>query len=40
MPNKQRKIIKAWIDIHYQELNKLWNLLVEGKEGFMIDPLK
>ena len=40
MPVKQRKIIEAWIAIHNEELNKLWSLLVEGKEGFTINPLK
>ena len=40
IPNAQRKIVQAWIEIHYKELNNLWNLLVEGKEGFKIDPLK
>lgn len=40
IPTKQRKIIEAWIEIHNGELNNLWNLLVNGKEGFSIDPLK
>lgn len=40
MPNSQRKIIEAWIEIRKKELNDLWDLLVEGKEGFKIDPLK
>ena len=40
MTNSQRKIVQAWIEIHYEELNNLWNLLVEGKEGFKIAPLK
>ena len=34
------RILQAWIEIHYDELNKLWDLLVEGEEGFKIDPLK
>lgn len=40
IPNSQRKIVQAWIEIHYKELKDLWDLLVEGKEGFKIDPLK
>ena len=40
MPNKQSKIIQAWMEIHKEELIKLWNLLVDGKEGFKIRPLK
>ena len=40
MPSKQRKIIEAWMEIHKEELIKLWGLLVEGKEGFSISPLK
>ena len=40
LPNRQIKIVQAWIEIHYKELNDLWNLLVKGKEGFKIDPLK
>ena len=40
MPSSQKKLIQAWIEIHKEELKKLWNLLVEGKEGFKISPLK
>ena len=40
LPNSQKRIVRAWIEIHYEELNNLWNLLVEGKEGFKINPLK
>lgn len=36
----QQKIIQAWIEIHNKELNDLWNLLLQGKEGFKIKPLK
>lgn len=39
-PNNKRKIVQAWIEIHNEELIKLWNLLVEGKKGFKIEPLK
>lgn len=40
IPNSQKKIVQAWIEIHNEELNNLWNLLVEGKKGFKITPLK
>ena len=40
IPNSQKKIVQAWIEIHNSELNNLWDLLVEGKKGFKITPLK
>lgn len=40
IPNSQKKIVQAWIEIHNRELNNLWDLLVEGKKGFKITPLK
>lgn len=40
IPNSQKKIVQAWIEIHNKELNNLWDLLVEGKKGFKITPLK
>ena len=40
IPKSQQKIIQAWIEIHNKELNDLWNLLLQGKEGFKIKPLK
>ena len=40
IPKSQQKIIQAWIEIHNKELNDLWNLLLQGKEGFKIEPLK
>lgn len=40
IPNSQKKIVQAWIEIHNEELNNLWDLLVEGKKGFKITPLK
>ena len=40
IPNSQKKIVQAWIEIHNSELNNLWDLLVEGKKGFKITPIK
>jgi hypothetical protein len=40
MPTKQTRLIQAWIEIHREELNADWQLAIEGKEIFKIDPLK
>lgn len=40
IPNKQRKLVEAWIEIHKEELYKLWYLVQDGKETFKIEPLK
>lgn len=40
IPNKQKKLVEAWIEIHKDELYKLWNLIQDGKETFKIEPLK
>ena len=41
MPLKQKKMIQAWILIHNEELQSLWNLMNNKKEGwFKIEPLK
>lgn len=41
MPTKQQKMIEAWIVIHKEELNSLWNLINNKKEGwFRIEPLR
>ena len=42
MPNKQQKMIQAWILIHQEELKALWKI-VESKMGdgwFKVEPLK
>lgn len=41
MPNKQQRMIQAWILIHQDELKALWKL-TKSKEGewFKIEPLK
>ena len=40
-PNKQEKMIQAWIAIHQDELKALWKL-VQNKSGewFKVEPLK
>jgi len=40
MPNKQRRLMEAWIEIHKEELIADWGLAVSGQEIFKIDPLK
>lgn len=39
IPNKQRKLVEAWILLHEEELQANWTILAEGKEFFKIDPL-
>ncbi len=40
LPIKQKRITQAWIEIHKEELNNLWNIVVQGKGSFRIEPLK
>ncbi len=40
MPNKQTKMIQAWIEIHKDELFADWKLCQNGEKPFKIDPLK
>lgn len=40
LPNKQQKLVEAWIFIHHEELQSLWDLMQEQGEYFKIDPLK
>ena len=40
VPNKQQKLVEAWIFIHQEELQSLWNLMQEQGEYFKIEPLK
>lgn len=40
LPNKQRKLVEAWIELHKDELLADWKLAINGEEMFKIDPLK
>lgn len=40
LPNKQKKLVEAWIFIHKDELQSLWKFMQEEGEFFKIDPLK
>ena len=39
-PNKQTRIIQAWIEIHKDDLLIDWKLAVDGKEPLKIEPLR
>lgn len=40
LPNKQRVMVEAWINIHKEELEALWKALNEDNQYFKIEPLK
>ena len=40
LPNKQLKMVQAWIEIHKEELMVDWELAVNGEEPFRIAPLQ
>ncbi|MBQ9279981.1 MAG: DUF4160 domain-containing protein [Clostridia bacterium] len=40
LPNKQHKLVIAWMEIHKDELNALWSVSQKDGEFFKIDPLK
>ena len=39
MPNKQVKLIQAWIILHKDDLNANWELAKNGEPPFKIKPL-
>jgi hypothetical protein len=39
-PNKQTKIVQAWIEIHREDLMIDWRLAIDGKEPLKIEPLR
>jgi len=40
MPKTQHRLIQAWVELHREELEKNWEILVEQKhEFFKIKPL-
>ena len=39
-PPKKLKLVRAWIEIHHEALLANWELTVNGKTVFTIDPLK
>lgn len=40
LPNKQMKLLLAWMAIHEEELNANWQLLSHGDSYFKIEPLR
>jgi hypothetical protein len=40
IPNKQLKLLLAWIEIHRDELLANWELLGDGEPSFKIEPLR
>ena len=40
LPQKQHKLVVAWIEIHKEELHALWEISQKDGEMFKIDPLK
>ncbi len=40
LPNKQIRIIQAWIEIHQDDLLINWSLAIDGKDIFKIEPLR
>ncbi|MBL0056271.1 MAG: DUF4160 domain-containing protein [Chitinophagaceae bacterium] len=40
LPVNKEKLIKAWIEIHKEDLMADWALAVSGNMVFKIDPLK
>ena len=40
IPNKQRKLVEAWIEIRKEELKTLWKIIQDGSGSFYIEPLK
>ena len=39
-PQKQLKLVQAWVEIHRDELIANWELAVNGEEPFRISPLQ
>lgn len=40
LPAGKARLVQAWIEIHREELLADWQLAVNGKEVFKIEPLK
>jgi hypothetical protein len=40
LPANKEKLVKAWIEIHKEELMANWQLAISGNKVFSIDPLK
>ncbi len=40
MPGNKLKLIRAWIEIHQEDLLADWKLAVEGLQPYRIEPLR
>ena len=40
IPKSKMKLLKAWVEIHQDELVADWELAVSGEQPFKIDPLR
>jgi hypothetical protein len=40
VPNNKLHLVRAWIEIHREELMANWALAVKGEQLFKIEPLK
>jgi desulfoferrodoxin (superoxide reductase-like protein) len=40
LPNKQLRMVQAWIEIHKEALMVNWELAVSGEQPFRIPPLQ
>jgi hypothetical protein len=40
LPQKQRRLVGAWAELHQSELLADWNLIHSGRAAAPIEPLK
>jgi len=40
LPNRQRRLVEAWAELHRAELLSNWDLLMQGRRPEPIDPLR
>jgi hypothetical protein len=40
LPQRQRRLVEAWAELHIEELLSDWNLLERGRKPFPITPLR
>ena len=40
LPKKQKKLVEAWVDLHEDELNAAWIVLIENGEVIKIKGLE
>lgn len=40
MPQRQRRLLEAWAELHHNELREDWQRLQEGRTAIPIEPLR